>query len=66
MDEFEYQDLPLEPEHTEEAPAAEEMPAAAPVEEETPRRRSPYENAPYIMAHQPAPQAAPPEKLKKK
>ena len=77
MDEFEYQDLPLEPEHIPEEPetAAEEMPAAEPVQEEapveapveeTPRRRSPYENAPYIMAHQPAGQVPPPEKVKKK
>ena len=77
MDELENQELPLEPAYTEETviptevPVEDPMPAQEepqPLEEpqpvqEPPRRRSPYENSPYVMGGQPA---APVVKKKKK
>ena len=66
MDELENQELPLEPEHTEEAVFPPEVPVEEPIPvqeepqpqpqpvQEPPRRRSPYENSPYVTGTQPA------------
>lgn len=59
-----------EPAAPETSPAAEQAPRPVP----PPKRRSPYENSPYVMPHHPRPQAAPlpaaapeePEKKRKK
>lgn len=80
MDELENQEFPVETEHTQEPVIPEQPPVAAQPEQDIPaaeaaveqpvapkpRRRSPYENAPYMMAHQPAAPAERPVKEKKK